>query len=265
MWSKIFVIITNLSSIATLYYGHKYKEYTITFCIVVTSIISLIFHTFTEFNRVSDKTLDFFRVLDFYYSYKSIYVVTTNLLIDYDVLHYNYDLLITPILLTMATFLTEKNYFVLSILPLSVGIILPILYLSKDKMIKPNIYDFKLYLILILVLINILVYIFEKFVNYYIFHSIHHLICFSVPGLIIQYKFRNRNNISDKNIMFNKNSKEKVIKNKKETISKIPSLEMITETVTTNILNNINNINNQMTANIVNNRSSYTNLEDDLV
>ena len=77
MWGKIFIIITNLSSLITLYYGYKYKEYTITICILVTSLLSLIFHTFTEYPTLSNENLNFLRLLDFYYSYKSIQIVST--------------------------------------------------------------------------------------------------------------------------------------------------------------------------------------------
>ena len=192
MWGKIFIIITNLSSLITLYYGYKYKEYTITICILVTSLLSLIFHTFTEYPTLSNENLNFLRLLDFYYSYKSIQIVSTNILIDYTIWNYNYDLIMTPIILTMATHLTEKNLFLTSIIPVTIGIILPIIYCNRNRLIKPRINDVRLWICLSLIIINIIVYSFEKKINYYLFHSIHHLICFSVPGLLIQYKNNNK-------------------------------------------------------------------------
>lgn len=221
MWGKIFIILTNMSSIVTLYYGLKYREYTIMYCIITTSILSLIFHLFTEFPLVNNDCLSFLRLLDFYYSYKSIYIVSTNILTDYTVNNYNYDLMTSPILLIMAKFLTKKNYFPISIIPLCIGIILPTLWLNRHQIIKINTRDIRFWISLFLILLNIIFYLFEKQMDYYIFHSIHHLLCFSYPGLLIELK-----NIS-------KGAKnEKTIIPKKSSLTNISALtDKVSETV----------------------------------
>ncbi len=254
MWGKIFIIITNLSSIITLYYGHKYKEYTISICVFVTSILSLIFHAFTEYPNISSDNLSFLRLLDFYYSYKSIIVVTTNFLTDYTVWNYNYDLIMTPIVLTMATHLTEKKLFLSTIVPVTLGIILPILYFKRNSIIKPRLDDNRLWICMLLIITNIIVYSLEKQINYYILHSIHHLICFSVPGLLIEYKNNNKNLLNNNNVFV-----EKIIQKipSMQTLNKISSLTNISNIASINPMTNIQN-----TSNPPNDFSNYTNLED---
>ena len=285
MLGKIFIILTNLSSIITLYYGLKNKEYTIMYCIISTSILSLIFHLFTEFPLVNHETLSFFRLLDFYYSYKSIYVVSTNFLTnikdtDNKNFNLNYDIVVSPVLLIMSKFLTNKNYFLISIIPLCVGIILPYLIYHRNHLIKINFRDIRFCVCFTLILTNIIFYIMEKNIDYYIFHSVHHLLCFSYPGLLIQLKYNSINKIEPNIIIPSINNLSNIsnvsgiqnisnitnntnITNIKNipTVSSISSLsniqkisESVGETVSDTISDTMANIKN------INSRSSYTSL-----
>lgn len=242
MWGKIFIILTNLSSIVTLYYGLKNKEYTIMYCIITTSIISLIFHLMTEYSIVNADTLQFFRLLDFYYSYKSIYIVTTNVLTDYTINNFNYDIVINPLLLVMAKYLTQKNYFLMSIVPLSIGIISPVLFFKRKNIIKLDIRNIRFWICLSLILTNIIFYIYERNIDYYIFHSGHHILCFSYPGLLIELKTHSKNIVQE----------QKVIP-KKSSLTNLSSLVNITEKMTETVSETVSSITSK--------NSSYTHLE----
>lgn len=255
MLGKILIILTNLSSIITLYYGIKNKEYTIMYCIITTSILSLIFHLFTEFPLVGHEALSFFRLLDFYYSYKSIYIVSTNFLvyneekINNKNFNLNYDIVASPILLIMAKFLTNKDYFLISIIPLCVGIILPYLVFNRKNLIKINFRDIRFCICFTLILTNIIFYTMEKNIDYYIFHSIHHLLCFSYPGLLIQLKHNSINNIESTTVI----PKIPTIPNL-DKIQTITNIQKISESVGETVSDTMTNISN------INSRSSYTSL-----
>ncbi len=242
MWGKIFIILTNMSSIVTLYYGLKNKEYTIMYSIITTSIISLVFHLMTEYSIVSVDTLEFFRLLDFYYSYKSIYIVTTNVLTDYTTSNFNYDIIINPVLLIMAKYLTNKKYFLISIIPLSIGIIFPVLFFNRNNIIKLNFKNIRFWISLSLILTNIIFYVYERNFDYYVFHSVHHLLCFSYPGILIELK------TFSKNI----NQEQKVIP-KKSSLTNLSGLVNITEKMTETVQDTVSSITMK--------NSSYTHLE----
>ncbi len=138
----------------------------------------------------------------------------------------------------MATHLTNKQMFLKTIVPVTLALIIPIIYYKRHTIIKPRINDIRLLTCGLLIITNIIVYFLEKQINYYILHSIHHLICFSVPGLLIEYKNNNKNLLNENKIFV-----ENIIK-------KIPSL--------TDISIEKNKTITQSTQDF----SSYTNLED---
>ncbi len=250
MWGKIFIILTNLSSIITLYYGLRYREYIIMYSIITTSIISLIFHLMTEFPIVNADTLEFFRLLDFYYSYKSIYVVSTNLLTDYNINNFNYDLVISPVLLIMAKFLTKKNYFLISIVPLSVGIIIPLLYFNRKEIIRINTRDIRFWISLSLILSNIIFYIFEKNINYYVFHSLHHLLCFSYPAILIELKNVSKSCKNEQTVIPKKSSLTN--------LQNIANITDITEKMSDTVSETVINLSNLS----ISKKASYTHLDE---
>ncbi len=253
MWGKIFIILTNLSGLVTLYYGLKYKEYTIMLSIITTSIISLIFHLVSEYPLVNEEWLSFLRLLDFYYSYKSIYIVTTNFLTDYTLNNVNYDIVVSPVLMIMAKFLTRKNYFAMSIIPLSFGIVLPLLLYNKNEIISINTRDKRFWITLCLILGNIIFYLFEKNVDYYVFHSIHHLLCFSYPGLLIELKSISKNSPNPKTIIPKKNSLTNL-----SNIANITNFSTISEKVSDTVNEAVDNLSNLS----IKPKQSYTNLDE---
>ena len=182
MFGKVLLVVSNFSSMATLYYGLANKEYIISTCIVTTSIISAVFHMLETFEFGSQSVLQLLRLLDFYYSYKSIYVVTTSLFLDYSMEFFYYDIPVQTILITLAVFFTGKDSFLLCIVPMCLGIIAPLLFYYRDRIITINPYDHHLALLITMVLLNIYFYMTETYYDYNIFHSLHHLICFSTPG-----------------------------------------------------------------------------------
>jgi hypothetical protein len=191
---KSLILLTNFSSLTTLYIGYKHNEYMIANFIFMTSLFSFIFHLFDEYNYfVSYDVLNYFRIIDFFYSYKSIYITLICLFFDYNNFHYNYNIIIDPLFLWLAINEREKNKFLTTILPTLIVSIMPVFYLQKQNIIYPLIKSYYLLVILSLIISNIFVYISEtKFTNYHLFHSIHHLLCFSIPGFVILYKTNNK-------------------------------------------------------------------------
>jgi hypothetical protein len=191
---KVIILLTNFSSITTLYIGYKYNEIIIANNIFLTSIFSFIFHLFDEFNYfVSYDILNYFRIIDFFYSYKSIYVTITCLLYDYNNINYNYEVLVNPLLLWLAINEREKQNFLITIVPSLCGIIIPLSYLQRNNIIRPHIKSHYLIILLLMIIINIFVYVTEKkYDNYHIFHSLHHILCFSIPCIVILYKSDNK-------------------------------------------------------------------------
>lgn len=191
---KYIILITNFSSFITLYFGYKYNEYIIAHYIFLTSLFSFIFHLFNEFNSlVSYDILNYFRIIDFFYSYKSIYITTTSLFFDYNNFIYNYNILINPLFLWLAIYKREKSNFLTIILPSLIGSVIPLSYFQRNNIIKPRIKNIYLFILLFMMLSNVIVYINEhNYDYYYIFHSIHHLLCFSIPTIVILYKINNK-------------------------------------------------------------------------
>ena len=191
MIGKLLVIITNITSLLTIYTGYIYHEYIIALCVAVTSIMSLLLHLFTEYEYVSDELLNLFRLLDFVFSYMSVYIVTTNFLLDYNNIHFNYHIMVTPVLISMAYLFTCKDMFLSHIVPCLMMIIMPILIYDRKNIIIPKL-SVRTFVLVILVMMNILTYQYERDVNYYYMHSIHHIICFTIPGVVVEYKHFNR-------------------------------------------------------------------------
>jgi hypothetical protein len=194
IYNKYIILVTNLSSFITLYFGYKYKQYILAYYIFLTSIFSFIFHLFNEFNYlVSYDILNFFRIIDFLYSYQSIYITIISLFLDFNHFIYNYNVIMTPLFLWLAINQSEKHNFLTIIIPSLSASTFPLFYFQRNNFIKPLIKSKYLIILLLMTLSNIYVYINEhKYSDYYIFHSIHHILCFSIPSIVILYKNNNK-------------------------------------------------------------------------
>ena len=89
MYKKILIILSNLSSLITFYIGIQYEEYLVSQQILTTSFASIIYHGFDEFNATY-KYIDYFRLVDFFMSYMSIYIICLSLFLTFDSFIYNY-------------------------------------------------------------------------------------------------------------------------------------------------------------------------------
>lgn len=193
LFNKTLILLTNFSSVSTLYFGYKYNESIISYYVFLTSLLSFIFHFFDEFDYlVSYDVLNYFRIIDFFYSYKSIYITLTCFLFDYNNFHYNYDIIINPLFLWLAVNEREKWKFLSIILPSLCGTIIPLSYFQINNIIKPRLKSYYLLVLLLMIFTNVFVYVNEQKIDYYLFHSIHHLLCFSIPSVVILYKTNNK-------------------------------------------------------------------------
>lgn len=172
------VVLSNLSVIPCIVYYLHHKKYVYALQIGLNAAFSLIHHLLSTGLLLSDEIDDLFLFIDAFYSYLSIYVFSiyfflslspSDLVIESSLFH--------AILLPLV-FINIDFYYLISVI---IGWILLIIGLHLHSLRPMFLCNPYLYLVLCMCIGDLSCYLIAIKNNYNLFHSLHHLIAFTLP------------------------------------------------------------------------------------
>lgn len=172
------VVLSNLSVIPCIVYYLRHKKYVYALQIGLNATFSLIHHLLSTGLLLSDGIDNLFLFIDAFYSYLSIYVFSiyfflsmnpSDLVIESSLFH--------AILLPLV-FINMDFYLLLSVI---VGWILFIVGIHLQSIRPMFLCNPYMYLVILMCSADVACYLIANKNDYNLFHSLHHLIAFTLP------------------------------------------------------------------------------------
>jgi len=180
--SEYFVVLSNLVSIPCVVYYQYHKKYFYSLQILFNSLFSF-FHHLNNSNLYYIHDGGLFNFLDGLYSYLSIYIFSTYLMLSN-----HYDL--RTELFLIQTILMSMVYIGLGaviILPVTAFLTLIITGFHYQKINSIGFYNPYLYLGVGLAIADLAFFFIAVTYEYNYFHAVHHLIAFNLPIIVDRY------------------------------------------------------------------------------
>jgi len=176
--NSYFVVLSNLSVIPCVIHYIHHKKYIYALQIGLNSLFSLIHHMLSSKLLIWDNTDDLFLFIDAFYSYLSIYVFTIYFFLSLNPNDILLESSIFQAVLLPIIFINIEFYIVISIITAYILLIVGLHLHSIRPIFLCNPY---VYLVFIMCITDISCYIIATYSDYYLFHSLHHLVAFTLP------------------------------------------------------------------------------------
>ncbi len=188
--SRYLLVFSNIASFPSIMYFLKRKKYYISLQILFTAFFSFLHHLFSSGLVYFSSTV--FTNMDLLYSYWLIYTMQMYLFFPYSGTQVCFSRhIVYPILVLLSLIELDSlyNIFITFFIGLLNLILISASVVSNPEQQYFKINVFNIYFCLLTIMITINIYVFWQAYSesYELFHSLHHILCFSLPIIIDRY------------------------------------------------------------------------------